>query len=54
MDCIALGGHCYVLTLVDRATRFTWTYGMRALSGSDFIQAIQEFGLDTARLTSKL
>ena len=40
-DCVVVGGHRYVLTIVDRATLYVWTYGMRAFSGADVIQYIQ-------------
>ena len=45
-DFVSTGGHHYVLTLVDRHTRYMWAYGMRVMSGSDNIQAMYEFFLD--------
>ncbi len=30
-DCVSVGGFCYALVLVDRATRYTWVYGMKDL-----------------------
>ena len=41
-DCVALGEHRYVLRLVDRETRYIWTYCMWVLSGVDVIQALQK------------
>ena len=32
--CVALGGHRYVLLLVDVATRYCWLYGMSSLSST--------------------
>ena len=52
-ECIDLGGHRYILKLVDRATQYVWTYGIRALSGSDVIQDLKNNLLYTGRITSK-
>ena len=51
--CVALGGHCYILTLINRYTRYVWTYGKREISGAYVIQYLQEFRLDAVRLPSK-
>jgi hypothetical protein len=37
-DCVALGGYCYALILVDAATRFTWVFGLTSLSSTDIIE----------------
>ena len=52
-ECIDLGGHRYILKLADRATQYVWTYGIRALSGSDVIQDLKNNLLYTGRITSK-
>ena len=49
-DCVSLGRHQYLLTLVEMETRYVWTYGIRALSGSDVIQALQESRMDAYHL----
>ena len=33
-DCIALGGYCYALIFVNRATRYNWVFGLEDLSAS--------------------
>ena len=38
---IVLGGHCYILMLVEWYTRYVHTYGMHALFGADVIQDFQ-------------
>jgi hypothetical protein len=35
-DCLSIGGFCYALTLVDRATRYNWTFGLKSLSSDTF------------------
>ena len=52
-DCVALGRHRYILALVNRATCYVWTYGIRALSGTDIIYFLQVFRLSAGRLPSK-
>ncbi len=39
-DCIAVGGHRYALVLVDHATRYNWTFGLKTLSSADIISAL--------------
>ena len=40
-DCVALGGHCYALLLVDVATRQFWIYGMSSLSSTSITSALE-------------
>ncbi len=42
-DCVAVGGYCYALILVDRATRYNWTFGLKTLSSADIISALRLF-----------
>ncbi len=42
-DCISVGGFCYALILVDRATRYNWAFGLRSLSSVDIISALWKF-----------
>ncbi len=30
-DCISIGGFCYALILVDHATRYNWSFGLKDL-----------------------
>ena len=40
-DCVVLGGHWYVLTLVDCDTNYVWTYRTSTLSGANVIHYLQ-------------
>ena len=31
-DCLLVGGYRYALILVDRASRYNWTFGLKSLS----------------------
>jgi hypothetical protein len=31
-DCLSIGGFCYALILVDRTTRYNWTFGLKMLT----------------------
>ena len=42
-DCIAIGGSRYTIMLVDRATRFRWIYGLKSLTHSHIIAALELF-----------
>ena len=42
-DCVSIGGFCYALILVDRATRYNWAFGLQGLSSSEILSAIQKF-----------
>jgi hypothetical protein len=46
-DCISVGGFCYPLVLVDRATCYTWVYGMKDLSSDSILSALCNFKADT-------
>ena len=54
LDYVSLRGHNYLLALIDRATCYVWTYVMRALSGSEVIEALKKICLDSGQLTSKV
>ena len=42
-DCVAVGGYCYTLVLIDRATRYNWNFGLKTLSASDILSALRLF-----------
>jgi transposase InsO family protein len=42
-DCMSLGGFRYGLLLVDVATRYTWFYGMQALTSNEIINCLVQF-----------
>ena len=39
-DCVAVGGYCYALILVDHATRYNWTFGLKTLSSANIVLAL--------------
>jgi hypothetical protein len=45
-DCISVGGVCYALILVDRATRYNWVYGLKDLSSDSILSALRYFKAD--------
>ncbi len=42
-NCLFVGGYCYALILVDCATGYNWTFGLKTLSSSCILAAIQLF-----------
>jgi hypothetical protein len=42
-DCLSVGGFCYALILVVRATRYNWLFGLKDLSSGSVLGAIQKF-----------
>ena len=50
-DRVALGGHQYVLLLVDVATRYCWLYRMSSLSSTSITSATEQFKSDAGRLS---
>ena len=42
-DTIAIGGACYVLVFVNRATRYNWVFALKTLSKSDIKEAFDLF-----------
>jgi hypothetical protein len=42
-DCLSIGGFCYALILVDRATRYNWTFGLKSLSSDCILAALRLF-----------
>ena len=45
-DCASVGGFCYALVLVDRATRYNWVYGLKVLSADSILLALHNFIAD--------
>jgi hypothetical protein len=45
-DCILVGGFCYALVLVDRATRYNWVYDLKDLSADSILLALRNFKAD--------
>jgi hypothetical protein len=39
-DCVPVGGNPYSLILVNRATHYNWTFGLKSLSSEDIISAL--------------
>eukprot|EP00978_Attheya_sp_CCMP212_P044287 scaffold306007_cov49-Attheya_sp.AAC.1 len=50
VDCIGIGGFCYVLVLVDCCTRYCWVYGLSSITGTSIVLALEEFALDAGGL----
>ena len=42
-DCLFVGGFKYALVLVDRATRYNWTFGLKSLSSESILSALRLF-----------
>ena len=42
-DCLSVGGYRYALILVDHATWYDWTFGLKTLSSSCILAAIWLF-----------
>jgi hypothetical protein len=42
-DCLSIGGNKYALILVDSATRYDWTFGLRLLSSDCILLALRLF-----------
>ncbi len=42
-DCVSVSGYCFSLILVDRATQYNWTFGLKTLSSADIISALHLF-----------
>ncbi len=45
-DCASVGGFCYALILVDRATCYNWVYGLKDLLGDSILLALCYFKAD--------
>jgi hypothetical protein len=39
-NCISIGGFRYALILVDRATRYNWSFGLKDLTSTSIISAL--------------
>jgi hypothetical protein len=48
------GGYKYVLTLVDFATRYTWTYGLKNKTAKSVIDALWSFFVDAGGIPSRI
>jgi hypothetical protein len=48
--CVSVGGYPYALILVNRATQFNWTFGLKTLSSVDIISALCLFRAATGLL----
>ncbi len=46
-DCVLVGGVCYALILVDRATCYNWVYGLKDLLSDSILSARCNFKADT-------
>ncbi len=42
-DCVSVGGFCYALILVDRATCYNWTFSLKDLTSASIISALRLF-----------
>jgi hypothetical protein len=42
-DCLSVGGYKYALILVDRATRYNWTFGLESLCLDNILGAVRLF-----------
>ena len=45
-DCKSIGGACYVLLLVGRATCFSWVYALWSLNHKEIINVLLQFVVD--------
>ena len=39
-NCLSIGGFCYALILVDHATRYNWTFGLKMLTSDSILSAL--------------
>jgi len=53
-DCVAVGGSKYCVLLVDRATRYTWIYGLKNLTHESLTSVLQQFRRDAGNLPKVL
>ncbi len=42
-DCVSIGGFRYALILVDRTTRYNWSFGLKDLTSANIISALRLF-----------
>ena len=52
-DCVSLGGFKYALLLVDTATRYTWMFGLKTLTGASIISALEDFRSEAGSLPTR-
>ena len=53
-DCATIGGVRYVLMIVDRATRYTWTYGLKSLVQEEIIKGFVKLKLAMGKLPKRV
>jgi hypothetical protein len=39
-NCVSIGGFHYALVLIDQATHYNWSFGLKTLSSADIISAL--------------
>ena len=49
-DCVSLRGFRYALLLVDAATHYTWFFGLKYLTASNIIAALEDFETEAGAL----
>ena len=45
-NCVSMGGFCYALIFIDRATRYNWVFGLKDLSKESILLAFRLFRAD--------
>ena len=53
-DCASVGGVRYVLMLVDRATWYTWTHGLKSLTQEEIVKGFVKFKLAMGKLPKRI
>ena len=53
-DCVSIGGTRYALIIVDRATRYTWMFGLKSLAQEEIIKAFVKLQLTFGSLLRRL
>ena len=49
-DFTSMGGYCYVILLVDVATRYCWFYGLKSTTSKHFIKTLSQFSMGVGHL----
>ena len=52
-DCVALGGHCYALVLVDVATIYCCLYGILFLYSTSITSSLENFSSEAVQLPKR-
>jgi hypothetical protein len=50
-DCLSIGGFCYALILVDSATWYNWTFGLKTLMSNSILSTLRLFRASAGSLT---